>query len=102
MFKYNLNESEKKFLNDFNKLKIPSIFKQEYHRHLLFIESLHNICNLVLKNRKISSSQKAIIQEELNNSYFKSLSFKKEDSNYEYYCLTCKVINILSKISNPT
>lgn len=99
MFKYNLNESDKKNLNDFYKLKIPSIFKQEYHRHLLFIESLHNICDLALKNKKISNSQRAIINEELNHSYFKSLSLKKEDPNYEYYCLTCKVINILSKIS---
>lgn len=98
MFKYNLNESDNKILSFFCKLNIPSTFKEEYHRHLLFIESLYYICELVLKNKKISNLQKALIQEEVSNSYFKNLPLKKEDSVYEYYCLVCKVIDILSKI----
>lgn len=88
---YNLNKKEKSFLEAFKNFKIPSIFKDYYIEHMLFIELLDfDICTFLLKGKEII---KGIYDEAIAgyNYFVEDIDIKKLDRDaLKYYEMCAK------------
>lgn len=96
--KYNLSSEEKIILKNFKSMRIPSIFKEEYIEHMLFIELVDfDICTYLLEEKKLPDSLYKTAMSDFD--FFKNaVDVKKlEKEEYLYYKQCCEVMEIFKQ-----
>ncbi len=104
--KYKISEQERLILINFRKLRIPSIFKEDYIDYMLFIEEVDfYVCETLLKKKEITTKDYEWIISDSNNGhcpcfndFLKGVKKSDLDENAKiYYDEILRVMNIFTK-----
>jgi len=98
---YKISNEEKKVIIQFQNLRIPSIFKTDNTGRILFIEDIDfNICNLLLKGKKITD---VLYNETMENykRFYNDTNIKEfDDYTLRYFNLCLQIVEIMKKYRN--
>ena len=95
---YRISIDEKKTVDQFQKLKIPPIFKMDVTERILFVEDVNFfVCKLLLKGKYIPNALYNEILERCDDFVTKSDINEFDDYALYYYNICLQVVEIMKR-----